>query len=273
MKSGRNFQVCRSLPVDFVWFLADVLTSEATRKFSKGRRHILKVSRRCSYIRALQRTNFCDHTMSQSFFIEGKAMKTRFLMKSGRNFEVYQWILSRFWRMFWLQRPLENFLKVGDACSRYLEGAPTSGLHNALTPVIIRPQTHFLLKEKQQKHDFRWNQAEISKFVEVCQWILSSFWRMVWLQRPLENFLKVGDICARYLEGAPISGLYNAPTCVIIRPLTHFLLKEKQQKRDFRWNQAEISKFTDGFCLVFGGFWRMFWLQRPLENFLKVGDT
>ena len=97
MKSGRNFQVCRSLPVNFVWFLADVLTSEATRKFSKGRRHMLKVSRRCSYIRALQRTNFCDHTMSQSFFIEGKAMKTRFLMKSGRNFEVYQWILSRFW--------------------------------------------------------------------------------------------------------------------------------------------------------------------------------
>ena len=149
------------------------------------------------------------------------------------NFEISAWFhqKSRFrcfsFNKIWLDRPLENFLEVGDTCSRYLEGAPTSGLHNALTTVIIRPLTHFLLKEKQRKRDFWWNQAEISKFVKVCQWILSSFWRMFWLHRPLENFLKVGDTCSRHVEGAPTSGLYNALTPVIIQTLTHFLLKEK----------------------------------------------
>ncbi len=97
MKWGRNFEVYRWILSRFWWFLADVLNSEATRKFSKGRRHMFKVSRMCAYIRALQRTNSCDHTTSHTFFIEGKVTKTWFLMKSGRNFEVYRWILSRFW--------------------------------------------------------------------------------------------------------------------------------------------------------------------------------
>ena len=125
--------------------------------------------------------------------------------------------------------PLEIFLEVIHICFKYLKGAPNSGLYNAQTFVIIRCLSHFLLKEKQRKRDFWWNQAEMSKFVKVCQWILSSFWRMFWLQRPLENFLKVGDTCSRYLEGAPASGLYNAPTFMIIQRLNHFYWRKSSE--------------------------------------------
>ena len=31
----------------------------------------------------------------------------------------------------------------------------------------------------------------------------------------------------RYLEGPPTSGLYNAPTRMVIRPTNHFLFKKK----------------------------------------------
>ena len=136
-----------------------------------------------------------------------------------------------------------------------MQGEPTSEIHNAPIFVIIRGLSHFLLKEKQRKRGFWWNQAEISKFVKVCQWILCSFWRMFWLLRPLHNFLKAGDTCSRYLEGVPTSGLHNALTFVIIRCLSHFLLKEKQRKRDYWWNQPEMSKFVEVYQWILSRFW------------------
>ena len=99
---------------------------------------MFKVSRRCSCIRAFQRTNSRGHTASKTFFITGNVPKMWFFMKSGRNFEVWQSILRKFYHAVWLQRPLKNFLEVKHMCSRYLEGAPASGLSNAPTPTVIR---------------------------------------------------------------------------------------------------------------------------------------
>ena len=42
-----------------------------------------------------------------------------------------------------------------------------------------------------------------------AEWILR-------LQRPLKIFLELKSICLRYLEGAPGSGLLNAPTLMSI---------------------------------------------------------
>ena len=49
------------------------------------------------------------------------------------------------------------------------------------------------------------------------------------LQRPLKFFLELKSICLRYLEGAPRSGLSNAPTPVAIRCI------DQKKFADFRF--------------------------------------
>ena len=95
-------------------------------------------------LRALQSTHSRSHTITQSFFIVGQTKKMKIwgfrALKTGRNF----WVYVSFWRTFWLQRSLENFLEVVQRCSKYIKGAPNVGLCNALTLVVIRPHNHFL---------------------------------------------------------------------------------------------------------------------------------
>ena len=82
--------------------------------------------------------------ITQSFFIVGKTKKMKIwgfrALKTGRNF----WVYVCFWRIFLLQRPLENFLEVIHICLKYLKDAPNSGLCNAPTLVVIRHRNHFL---------------------------------------------------------------------------------------------------------------------------------
>ena len=49
------------------------------------------------------------------------------------------------------------------------------------------------------------------------------------LQRPLKIFLELKSICLRYLEGAPRSGLSNAPTFMVMRRIA------KKKIADFRF--------------------------------------
>ena len=64
----------------------ETVASNASKKFSRGRKKASKVSRRSAYIRALQRTNSHGHTTHQSFFIETNVSFKVFLKKSARNF-------------------------------------------------------------------------------------------------------------------------------------------------------------------------------------------
>ena len=63
------------------------------------------------------------------------------------------------------------------------------------------------------------------------------------LQMHPTTFLEVVRRHPRYPEGAPISGDYNAPTLMVIRPTNHFLLKQTWVSRCFSRNQLEISAF------------------------------
>ena len=47
------------------------------------------------------------------------------------------------------------------------------------------------------------------------------------LQMHPKTFLEVVRRHPRYLEGAPTSGDYNAPTPMVIRPTNHFLFKKE----------------------------------------------
>ena len=46
--------------------LIDCSTSEASKKFSRAQKYMFKVSRRCSWIRAFERTNSHGHTTHRS---------------------------------------------------------------------------------------------------------------------------------------------------------------------------------------------------------------
>ena len=53
------------------------------------------------------------------------------------------------------------------------------------------------------------------------------FFMKLLLQMYPKTFLEVVRRHPRYLEGPPTSGLYNAPTPMVIRPTNHFLFKKK----------------------------------------------
>ena len=50
----------------FSHFSMDSSTSEASKKFSRAQKYMFKVSRRCSWIRAFERTNSHGHTTHRS---------------------------------------------------------------------------------------------------------------------------------------------------------------------------------------------------------------
>ena len=72
-------------------------------------------------------------------------------------------------------------------------------------------------------------------FLRIFQKFISKFRNLIWdflifqwilrLQRPLKNFLELKSICLRYLEGAPGSGLSNAPTPMAIRHIDQKILQ------------------------------------------------
>ena len=157
-------------------FWKNILTSEASRKFSRGQTHPSEVFKRCFNLRALEPTIFGGHTTYQSFFIAINATKGRFLQNlveiSKFSYELCL-IFDIFWRTFWLQWPLENFLEVKHARLRYLKDALTSGLYNAPTCEVIQHTNHFLLQQMQEKGVFLQNQAKMSKFSHTFSLILN----------------------------------------------------------------------------------------------------
>ena len=156
-------------------FWTTFLTSEALRKFSGGQTHTSEVFKSCVNLRALQRTNSRGHTTCQSFFIPINATKGWFLQNrveiSKFSYE-FCLIFVIFWRTFWLQKPLENFLEVKRTRLRYLKDALTSGLYNAPTFEVLQHTNHFLLQQTQEKGDFSQNRVEMSKFSDAFSLIL-----------------------------------------------------------------------------------------------------
>ena len=151
------------------------LASEALRKFSRGQTLTSEVFKSCTNLRALQRINFRGHTTYQSFFIAINATTGWF---SQNRVEISKFsyafclIFVIFWRTFWLQKALENFLEVKRTRLRYLKDALTSGLYNAPTFEVIQHTNHFLLQQTQENGDFLQNQVEMSKFSHASNLIL-----------------------------------------------------------------------------------------------------
>ena len=54
----------------------------------------------------------------------------------------------------------------------------------------------------------------------------AKFLKNLLLQKSPETFLEAVRSYLGFVEGAPTSGLYNAPTLMTTRPLSHFLLKQ-----------------------------------------------
>ena len=84
----------------FSHFSRDSSTSEASKKFSRAQKYMFKVSRRCSWIRAFERTKSHGHTMHRS----KKFADFRFLWKKKHS-EIPFWIslfyLQKNQRLFW----------------------------------------------------------------------------------------------------------------------------------------------------------------------------
>ena len=86
----------------------------------------------------------------------------------------------------------------------------------------------------QHLNNFYWNKRELqglfekisSKFLTLRVWKHQFFMKLL-LQMHPKTFLEVVRRHPRYLEGPPTSGLYNAPTPMVIRPTNHFLFKKK----------------------------------------------
>ena len=77
---------------------------------------MFKVSKRCAYLRALQRTNFLGHTVSQSFFIAEKTKKLKIEVSEPWKPIEYSKLLFILVKTLSLQRPLKFFLGVKYIC-------------------------------------------------------------------------------------------------------------------------------------------------------------
>ena len=140
-----------------------------------------------------------------------------------------KWLLlgsktSNFFMKFWLQSVLKNFLEVVGSYVRYVRGTRRQGLYNALTPVVIRPLNPFLFGKNWASWHFLQNQGQNDLPLGSKK---GHFSMKFWLQTLLKFFLWVIWCSLRYLEGPPRSGLYNAPTPVVIRPRNPFLFRKK----------------------------------------------
>ena len=125
---------------------------------------------------------------------------------------------------FWLQSVLKNFLGVVGSYVRYVRGTRRQGLYNAPTPVVIRPLNPFLFGKNWASWHFLQNQGQNDLPLGSKK---GHFSMKFWLQTLLKFFLWVIWCSLRYLEGPPRSGLYNAPTPVVIRPRNPFLFRKK----------------------------------------------
>ena len=78
-----------------------------------------------------------------------------------------------------------------------------------------------------RKSDFRvdfwmsslWSSAKLQNILSFCV----SFWRRLWLQKPVENFLCVVRIRFEYVKHSPRSGEYSALWIMTVRRTKHFL--------------------------------------------------
>ena len=139
------------------------------------------------------------------------------ILKLGRALETK---CTDFWQRFWLQKPVENFLCVVCIRSGYVKHSPRSGKYSALWFMTVLPTKHFLLKEKWLSSEFFEIQvSEALPNLPLC----ASFWRRLWLQKPIENFLCVVRIHSEYVKRSPISGECSARWIMTVRPTKHFL--------------------------------------------------
>ena len=115
---------------------------------------------------------------------------------------------------------------------RYVRGTWRKGLYNASTPVVIRPLNPFLFGKNWASWHFLQNQGQNDLPLGSKK---GHFSMKFWLQTLLKFFLWVIWCSPGYLEGPPRSGLYNAPTPVVIRPRNPFLFRKKVTPPPPRW--------------------------------------
>ena len=85
----------------------------------------------------------------------------------------------------------------------------------------------FWMHLKQKFHEkLVFFQESSSKFLPFSVWKHQFFMELL-LQMHQKTFLEVVRRHPRYLEGAPTSRDYNAPTPMVIRPTNHFLFKKE----------------------------------------------
>ena len=136
-------------------------------------------------------------------------------------------------------RPLKTFLEVTRSHPRYVECSPTLRLSNAPTLMVVGHQTPFLMKQTWKNSNLLKITSKIRFHAEKIRFL---FVKSL-LQSPLKTFLEVPWSHLRYLECFPTSGLSNAPTPMVVRHHTPFLMKQTWSICDFSKNRVEISGF------------------------------
>ena len=91
--------------------------------------------------------------------------------------------------------------------------------------MVIRPLNPFLLTRTSTSSRFFENQPRTLWLASRRLQNSSKFFMKLSLQKALEIFLGVARSHPWYLEGPPTSGLCNASTLMVIRPLNHFLFR------------------------------------------------
>ena len=140
-----------------------------------------------------------------------------------RNFELISSKRHKFFMKLLVQMYSKTFLEVPRRHPRYLEGPPTSGLDNTSTFMVVQPTNHFLLKQTWASRSFWRNQLEISDF----QSLKTPIFHETFASNASKNFSRGRKKSSKVSRRPPTSGLYNAPTPMVIRPTNHFLFKKK----------------------------------------------
>ena len=126
-----------------------------------------------------------------------------------------------------------------------------------------------LLKSKSStKTNTKWQ--NILDFGRASETKCVFFWRRLWLQKPVENFLCVARTRCEHVKHSPRLERCNAHWIRTARPTKHFLLKEKWLSSGFfKFKSLELCQ-TSECSIILCEIWRRLWLQTPVEKFLCV---
>ena len=111
-----------------------------------------------------------------------------------------------------------------------------------------------------------WSFAKLQNILSFCV----SFWRRLWFQKFVENFLCVVRIRSDFVKHFTGSEEYSALWMMTLWLTKNFYYRKSDFRVDFWnssiWSSVKLQNILS-FCV---SFWRRLWLQKPVENFLCV---